>query len=61
MSIGIRLPRALHPVKEMDDTRAQRITIIGANGSGKTRFMDEMTEFCGEHAYCMDVLTAFFP
>lgn len=61
MSIGIRLPRALHPVKEMDDTRAQRITIIGANGSGKTRFMDEMTELCGEHAYCMDVLTAFFP
>lgn len=61
MGKGITLPRALHPVREMDVASARRITIIGANGSGKTRFMDEMTELCGDHAYCMDVLTAFFP
>lgn len=36
-------------------------TIIGANGAGKSRFMEEMTEMCGDRAYCLDVLTAFFP
>ena len=61
MGNGFTLPRAVHPVKKMDATRMRQITIIGANGAGKSRFMDEMTELCGDHAYCMDVLTAFFP
>lgn len=61
MDTGITLPRSVHPVRELDAAHSRRITIIGANGSGKSRFMDEMTDLCGDRAYCMDVLTAFFP
>ena len=57
----IRLPKSLHAVKEPDGESIRRITIIGANGSGKTRFMDEMTELCGDNAFCMNVLSAFYP
>lgn len=55
------LPASLRKVRAMDPDRTRRITIIGANGSGKTRFMEEMTELCGPRAYCMNVLAAFYP
>lgn len=57
----IRLPKCLHAIAEMDAAKSRRVTIIGANGAGKSRFMDEMIELCGDKAYCLDVLTAFFP
>ena len=61
MSTPIKLPPSLnnHQPHEIDDTR--QITIIGANGAGKTRFMEEMTELCGDRAYCLSALSAFFP
>lgn len=38
-----------------------QITIIGANGAGKSRFMDEMTALCGDRAYVLSALSASFP
>lgn len=40
---------------------ARQITLIGANGSGKTRFMNAMIKACGERAYSLSALTAFTP
>jgi hypothetical protein len=42
-------------------TVGRQVTIIGANGAGKSRFMDEMMHLCGERAYCLNALSAFFP
>lgn len=38
-----------------------QISIIGANGAGKTRFMQRLVESCGEKAYCLSALGAFYP
>lgn len=57
---GIRLPASLRgevPVAP----ESRQFTIIGANGAGKSRFMDEMTALCGDRAYCLSALSAFFP
>ena len=40
----IRLPKCLHAIAEIDAAKSRRVTIIGANGAGKSRFMDEMIE-----------------
>jgi len=40
---------------------SRQITLIGANGAGKSRFMEEMMNLCGERAYVLNVLSAFFP
>ena len=58
---GIKFPASLHPVRTPEDGNMRQITIIGANGSGKSRFMEEMIELCGDRAFSLDVLTAFFP
>lgn len=57
---ALRLPRPLRPVKDLDATTTRQITIIGANGSGKSRFMEEMTELCGDRAYCLNALEALY-
>lgn len=38
-----------------------QVSIIGANGAGKTRFMQALTERCGDKAYCLSAMNAFFP
>lgn len=38
-----------------------QVSIIGANGAGKTRFMHELVERCGDKAYCLSALSAFYP
>ena len=40
----------------LHDTR--QITIIGANGSGKTRFCNQIIKECGDHAYRISALKA---
>ena len=40
---------------------ARQITLIGANGAGKTRFMYEMMDSLGERAYHLSALSAAFP
>lgn len=40
---------------------SRQITLIGANGSGKTRLMKWMARKCGEKAYTLSALNAFIP
>lgn len=54
------LPRSLKPLKEDAPGNARQISIIGANGAGKSRFMQEMIDLCGDRAFSLNVLTAFF-
>lgn len=57
---NFRLPPCDHPTNMPDLSNTRQITIIGANGSGKSRFMEELMELCLPHTYCLNVLTAFF-
>lgn len=57
----IKLP-PISPGKRIPDIRgARQITLIGANGSGKTRFMEEMSELNADRAYYLSALSATFP
>lgn len=38
-----------------------QLTLIGANGSGKTRFMRRLVNECGDKAYELSALEAFYP
>lgn len=38
----------------------RQLTIIGGNGAGKTLFMNEMINLCGDKAYCLSALSAFY-
>lgn len=38
----------------------RQVTIIGANGAGKTRFCNKLVEQCGDHAFRMSALKAIF-
>lgn len=38
-----------------------QISIVGANGAGKTKFMSEMMDLCGEKAYSLSALNAMIP
>ena len=57
----IKLPPSLSPVADEGLGESRQITVIGANGAGKSRFMEEMTTLCGERAYCLSALSAFYP
>ncbi|MDE7412335.1 MAG: DUF4435 domain-containing protein [Muribaculaceae bacterium] len=55
------LPMALGGEKPSLQHTTRRVTIIGANGAGKSRFMDEMIRLCGNRAYVLSALSASFP
>lgn len=57
----IKLPSSIGKNAAPDLSGARQITLIGANGSGKTRFMEEMTELNGDRAFCLSALAAAFP
>lgn len=57
----IKLPPPLHAVSEDRLGDSRQITVIGGNGAGKSRFMEEMMELCGDTAFCMSALSAFYP
>ena len=38
----------------------RQVTIIGANGAGKTRFCNKLVEQCGDQAFRMSALKAIF-
>lgn len=40
---------------------ARQITLVGGNGAGKSRFMEELTRLCGDSAYSLSALRAGFP
>lgn len=39
----------------------RQVTVIGANGAGKTRFINKLVEQCGDQAYRISALRAIFP
>ena len=59
--MDIQLPLRIdgHAGSKLLETR--QITIIGANGSGKSRFCDAMLKACGDKAYRLSALRALVP
>lgn len=57
----IRLPRRAGSNEPQLLRKGGRITIIGQNGSGKSRFMTEMMELCGSQAFQMSAIHALLP
>lgn len=58
---SITLPRHIDDSERHLSGKCRRATIIGANGAGKTRFMQEMINQCGERAFQISALSATFP
>lgn len=58
---SIQLPRHIEDTEHRLPAGCRRATIIGANGAGKTRFMQEMVRQCGERAFALSALSASFP
>ena len=61
MSNRIKLPTHFSGRATPETGWTREITLIGANGAGKSRFMQEMVSLCGERAYCLSALSASFP
>lgn len=57
----IPLPPGKQNNKAQSSVEAGRIAIIGANGAGKSRFMEELTVGCQGRAYLLNALSAFYP
>ncbi len=57
----IKLPPSVNEAKISELSGTRQITLIGANGAGKTRFMEEMTELNGDKSFCLSALSASFP
>ena len=57
----IQLPKRIDgkPAAKLRDTK--QITVIGANGSGKSRFCNALMKSCGDKAYRLSALRALFP
>lgn len=53
-------PKTGEPRKILLPTSRQ-VSLIGANGAGKSRFMDQLIENAGQRAYCLSPLTDAFP
>lgn len=59
--IPLQLPPDFHGEAVKLSPECRQITLVGANGAGKSRFMDELMRLCGSRAYCLSALKAGFP
>lgn len=59
--MNIKLPKRLDGNEPIVLTAVRQITVIGANGAGKTRFSRTLMESCGDKAFQMSALKALFP
>lgn len=57
----MKLPASISGKENPSVGNARRVVLIGANGAGKTRFMDEMAYLCEGKAYMLSALSASFP
>lgn len=57
----IKLPPSIRPVDRAGLGDSRQITLIGGNGAGKSLFMEEMMSLCGDKAYKLSALSAFYP
>ena len=56
--MDIRLPKGKDGKQLTLQNSRRQITVVGANGSGKTRFVNRMMEYAGENAFCFSALDA---
>lgn len=59
--MNIQLPKRIDGGEPLTLNDVRQLTIIGANGAGKTRFSRTLMESCGNKAYQMSALKALFP
>ncbi len=57
----IRLPKNINGTTPRIPEGTRQLTIIGAAGAGKSRFMQRMRQSCGELAYSLSALDALLP
>ena len=59
--MDIQLPNKTNSNESTILKGARQITVIGANGSGKTRFCNQIMTLCGDKAYRLCAMRAIFP
>ena len=57
----IKLPQRINGQEATVLQQTRQITIIGANGSGKSRFCNALMDACGDKAFRVSALRALFP
>ena len=59
--MGITLPKRIDGAAPQQLKEGRQITVIGANGAGKTRFSLKLISSFGNRAYVMSAMKAMFP
>ena len=59
--MNIQLPKRIDGGEPAVLQSVRQLTVIGANGAGKTRFSRSLMQDCGEKAFCVSALKALFP
>ena len=59
--MDIRLPKRMDGHQPEVLMESRQITIIGANGAGKSRFCSALVDELGDKAYRISALKALFP
>ena len=59
--MDLLLPNKINSAKGEILRDARQVTIIGANGAGKTRFVNKLVEQCGDQAFRISALRAIYP
>ena len=60
-TMELQLPQKLNSEQASTIINARQVTVIGANGSGKTRFCDQIMELYPNRAFRLCALRAIFP
>ena len=58
--MDLKLPKKTNSDKPAVIANAKQVTIIGANGSGKSRFTQQLIKECGNKAFLMSALRAIY-
>ncbi len=59
--MNIQLPKRIDGGEPAVLQSVRQLTVIGANGAGKTRFSRSLMQDCGEKTFCVSALKALFP
>ena len=59
--MDITLPKRIDGQQPGSLNGRQQITVVGANGSGKTRFVNRMIADLGNRAFTISALKALYP
>ena len=59
--MSITLPKRIDGQPSPTLNGRQQITVVGANGSGKTRFINKIIESLGDKAFSISALSALYP